>query len=54
MSSSIMEVEITPQVIKEHGLKPDEYDRICKILGRKPNITELGTLFGHVERTLWL
>jgi phosphoribosylformylglycinamidine synthase subunit PurL len=42
MSSSIMEVEITPQIIKEHGLKPDEYDRICKILGRKPNITELG------------
>ncbi len=42
MTSSIMDVEITPQVIKEHGLKPDEYDRICKILGRKPNITELG------------
>ncbi|HJT22999.1 MAG TPA: phosphoribosylformylglycinamidine synthase subunit PurL, partial [bacterium] len=42
MSNSIMDVEITPQVIKEHGLKPDEYDRICKILGRKPNITELG------------
>jgi len=42
MTSTIMDVEITPQVIKEHGLKPDEYDRICKILGRKPNITELG------------
>ena len=42
MTSSIMDVEITSQVIKEHGLKPDEYDRICKILGRKPNITELG------------
>jgi len=42
MSSSIMEVEITPQVVKEHGLKPDEFDRICKILDRKPNITELG------------
>jgi phosphoribosylformylglycinamidine synthase len=37
-----MDVEITPKVIKEHGLKPDEYDRICQILGRKPNITELG------------
>src|SRR5271163_5079682 len=42
MSSSIMNVEITDKVIKEHGLKPDEYQRICKILGRKPNITELG------------
>jgi phosphoribosylformylglycinamidine synthase subunit PurL len=42
MTSSLMDLEITPQVIKEHGLKPDEYDRICNILGRKPNITELG------------
>ena len=42
MTASIMDVAITPQVIKEHGLKPEEYDRICKILDRKPNITELG------------
>jgi phosphoribosylformylglycinamidine synthase len=35
-------IEITPQIIQEHGLKPDEYTRICDILGRKPNITELG------------
>ncbi len=42
MSSSIMNVEVTPQVVKEHGLKPDEYSHICEILGRKPNITELG------------
>ncbi len=42
MTSSITDVEITPKVVQEHGLKPDEYDRICKILGRKPNITELG------------
>jgi len=42
MTSGIMDVEITEKVIREHGLKPDEYDRIVKILGRKPNITELG------------
>ncbi len=42
MSSSIMDVEVTPKVVKEHGLKPEEYDHIVKILGRKPNITELG------------
>ena len=42
MTSSIMSVEITDKVIKEHGLKPDEYQKICDILGRKPNITELG------------
>jgi len=42
MTSSIMNVEINDKVIKEHGLKPDEYQKICGILGRKPNITELG------------
>lgn len=42
MTSPITEIEITPKIIKEHGLKPDEYDRILKILGRKPNLTELG------------
>ncbi|HVM32488.1 MAG TPA: phosphoribosylformylglycinamidine synthase subunit PurL [bacterium] len=35
-------VEITPEIVKEHGLKPDEYERILKILGRQPNLTELG------------
>ncbi|MBN1586319.1 MAG: phosphoribosylformylglycinamidine synthase subunit PurL [Candidatus Omnitrophica bacterium] len=33
---------ITPQIIKDHGLTPDEYERIVEILGREPNITELG------------
>jgi phosphoribosylformylglycinamidine synthase subunit PurL len=42
MTSSIMNVEVTDKVVKEHGLKPDEYQKICDILGRKPNITELG------------
>ncbi len=36
------DVEITPQVIEKHGIRPEEYDRICTILGRKPNFTELG------------
>lgn len=34
--------EITPAVIAKHGITPDEYDLIQKILGRKPNFTELG------------
>ncbi len=34
--------DITPQVVAEHGLSPDEYERILEILGREPNITELG------------
>ena len=33
---------ITPEVIEKHGILPDEYERIQKILGREPNFTELG------------
>jgi phosphoribosylformylglycinamidine synthase len=33
---------ITPQVVAEHGLSPDEYARIGRALGRAPNLTELG------------
>ncbi|MED5517964.1 MAG: phosphoribosylformylglycinamidine synthase subunit PurL, partial [Pseudomonadota bacterium] len=33
---------ITPEMVAEHGLSTDEYDRILKILGRAPNLTELG------------
>src|SRR3954470_7426677 len=29
-------------VLERHGLKPDEYDRIVQIMGREPNLTELG------------
>src|SRR5260221_1581911 len=34
--------EVTPQLVAEHGLKPDEYDRILKLIGRAPSFTELG------------
>ena len=34
--------EITRQVVLEHGLKDDEYEKILEILGREPNYTELG------------
>lgn len=36
------EPAITPEIIAKHGLTPDEYERIQKILGRDPNFTELG------------
>src|ERR1700750_3236457 len=36
------EPQITPELIAEHGLKPDEYERILKLIGREPSITELG------------
>ncbi len=33
---------VTPQLVKQHGLTPEEFERIKKILGREPNFTELG------------
>jgi phosphoribosylformylglycinamidine synthase subunit PurL len=33
---------ITPEIIQQHNLTPDEYDKIKSILGREPNLTELG------------
>src|SRR5262249_24402206 len=33
---------ITEALIREHGLKPEEYDRFIKLIGREPTITELG------------
>ena len=33
---------ITPQIVAEHGLSADEYQRILKALGRAPNLVELG------------
>ena len=34
--------KITPQIVAEHGLSPDEYDRVLHALGREPNLVELG------------
>ena len=34
--------EITPAIVAEHGLSPDEYARIKTLLGRSPNMVELG------------
>jgi phosphoribosylformylglycinamidine synthase subunit PurL len=36
------EPKITPELVAEHGLTPEEFERIKKILGREPNFTELG------------
>ena len=34
--------EITPEIVAEHGLSEDEYKLVLEIMGREPNITELG------------
>ena len=36
------EIKVTLELAAEHGLTSDEYERIQKILGRDPKITELG------------
>jgi phosphoribosylformylglycinamidine synthase II len=33
---------IDSAVLERHGIKPDEYDRILKLMGREPNLLELG------------
>ena len=35
-------MKITNEVIEKHGLKPEEYSRIKKLLDREPNLLELG------------
>jgi len=33
---------VTPELVAKHGLTPEEFEQIKKILGREPNFTELG------------
>src|SRR5258706_3355383 len=42
MATVQTEIKVTPEIAAEHGVTRDEYARIQKILGRDPNITELG------------
>ena len=34
--------EITPDIVAQHGLSEEEYDRVLHALGREPNLVELG------------
>ncbi len=36
------DIPITEKLIADHGLKPDEYQRILDLIGREPTLTELG------------
>jgi phosphoribosylformylglycinamidine synthase len=36
------EIKITPEIAAEHGLTAEEFAQVRKILGRDPNLTELG------------
>ena len=35
-------IEITPELVADHGLSPDEYEQILELLGREPTFPELG------------
>ncbi len=38
----MQEQTFSPDVIAEHGLTPEEFDRIVELMGRQPTIVELG------------
>ena len=42
MATAFTEIKVTPEIAAEHGLTAEEYARVKQILGREPNITELG------------
>src|SRR5882757_6565525 len=42
MATAPTEIKVTSEIAAEHGLTAEEYGRVKKILGREPNITELG------------
>jgi phosphoribosylformylglycinamidine synthase II len=43
MTNSSATLAITPEVVRDHGLTPEEYEKLKKLLGgREPSITELG------------
>src|SRR5690349_2477836 len=42
MPTATKEHAITPELLREHGLTDEEYQRILKHLGRTPTLTELG------------
>ncbi len=35
-------MKISSNIIAKHGLKIDEYNKIVSLIGREPNILELG------------
>jgi phosphoribosylformylglycinamidine synthase subunit PurL len=42
LATAQTEIKVTPEIAAEHGVTREEYARIQEILGRDPNITELG------------
>ena len=51
---TVTDPDVTAELIAQHGLKPDEYDRLLKLMGRAPSFIELGIFSRDVERALLL
>src|SRR6266700_3745237 len=52
LKSLMNQPQITPELVASHGLKPDEYERILKLIGRVPSFTELG-IFSAMWNEHW-
>ena len=37
-----IKMEITADIINNHGIKPEEYKKIISLIDKKPNLLELG------------
>jgi hypothetical protein len=42
------DIKITPELVKSHGLKPDEYERFAKLIGQFTLMLRRPTI--HVQR----
>ncbi|HXZ01030.1 MAG TPA: phosphoribosylformylglycinamidine synthase subunit PurL [Stellaceae bacterium] len=42
MSTPAAGPRLSPEIVAQHGLTSEEFARACRILGREPNLTELG------------
>ena len=42
MTGTVTSAEVTPEIGAEHGLSHDEYAEMLRIMGRTPNLVELG------------
>src|SRR3954465_4784854 len=53
LKSRMNQPQITPELVASHGLKPDEYERILKLIGRVPSFTELGIFSAMWNGRCW-
>jgi phosphoribosylformylglycinamidine synthase subunit PurL len=42
LSLDLESLSLTPELLVQHSITPEEYERIVAALGRTPSLTELG------------